>query len=53
MKVIIDRNNPLEVYDTEGKLLYIWQPAIDTEDLTLDEMDAVITEAIRESKTYK
>jgi hypothetical protein len=55
MKIIIDRNNPLEVYDEEGHLLYIHQP-IDDEDLvgrTSDELDALVDEAIREAKCYK
>jgi hypothetical protein len=49
MKIIIDRNNPLEVYDQSGHLLYTYQPIddADIEGMTLDEQDAFIVDAIR------
>lgn len=49
MKIIIDRNYPLEVYDNSGHLLYTYQPLHDEEieTMTLDEQDAYIQEAIR------
>lgn len=49
MKIIIDRNNPLEVYDQEGHLLYTYQPVDDKdiENMTLDEQDAYIENCIR------
>lgn len=55
MKIIVDKNNPIEVYDTEGHLLFIHQPISDeeVENMSSDELDAAIGEAIRESKSFK
>jgi hypothetical protein len=50
MKIIVDRNEAIEIYDTEGELIFIHQP-IDDEDIagmTLDEQDAFVSEAIRD-----
>jgi hypothetical protein len=52
LKIIVDKKNQLEVYDTEGHLMYIWQPVsiyLDIEHMNSDELDAMVTDAIRDS----
>jgi hypothetical protein len=51
MKIIISKNSPLIVEDEDGNVLYTFQPIDDKEidKMTLDEQDAFIEEAIRDS----
>jgi hypothetical protein len=51
MKIIISKNSPFIVEDEEGNVLYTFQPIDDKEidKMTLDEQDAFIEEAIRDS----
>jgi predicted transcriptional regulator len=51
VKIIISRNNPLVVEDEDGHIMYTYQPIDDQEldKMTLDELDACIQDAIRDS----
>jgi hypothetical protein len=51
VKIIISRNNPLVVEDEDGHIMYTYQPIDDQEldKMTLDEQDALIQDAIRDS----
>jgi hypothetical protein len=51
MKIIISKNSPFIVEDEDGNVLYTFQPIDDKEidKMTLDERDAFIEEAIRDS----
>jgi hypothetical protein len=51
MKIIISRNNPLIIEDEDGHIMYTYQPIDDQdiENMTLDEQDAFIQDAIRDS----
>jgi hypothetical protein len=51
VKIIISRNNPLVVEDEDGHIMYTYQPIDDQEleTMSLDEQDAFIEDAIRDS----
>lgn len=55
MIIRIDPNNPFTVTDYDGNVLFTHSPMTDEDmdSMTLDELDALVDEAIREAKCYK
>jgi hypothetical protein len=55
MIIKIDPNNPFTVTDYDGNVLFTHSPMTDEDidGMTLDELDALVDEAIREAKCYK